>query len=75
MANMTSTPPAPLGDELRTLREARGWSRRTLADRSATSEATIARAELNGKVPKVDIIARWAVALDVPVADLLVAAA
>jgi transcriptional regulator with XRE-family HTH domain len=75
MAELIQTPPAPLGLELRTLREAKGWSRRTLADRSATSEASIARTELYGHTPKVTILSRWADALDVSVADLLKVAA
>lgn len=64
-----------LGRRLRALREGRSWSRRTLAARSGTSEASIARTELYGHTPKLDSISRWATALDVALTDLLEPAA
>lgn len=62
------TPPTT---SLRLLREARGWSRETLADKSGTASLTILRAELHGSDPATSTIKAWADALGVSVADLL----
>lgn len=56
---------------LRTLREARGWSRETLADRSGTSAMTVLRAELHDANPAISTVAAWAHALGVSVSDLM----
>ena len=67
MADLNS----PLSGNLKAARTAKGWSRRTLADRSGTSEATLARVELYGHTPNVSAIYAWATALDVPPSALL----
>lgn len=72
MANTPTT--TDLGRRLRQLREERTWSRRTLADRSGTSEASIARTELYGHTPKLETLNRWAHTLEVGLGDLLEAA-
>lgn len=59
------------GRRLRQHREAKGWSRRTLADRSGTSEANIARVELNGHNAKLDSWDAWSACLEVPLSVLL----
>lgn len=59
------------GHRLRTERERKGWSRRTLADKSGTSEATVARVELYGHEAKLDAWDSWAAVLEVPLADLI----
>ena len=60
----------PLAD-LRKLREARGWSRETLAEKSGTSAMTILRAELHGSDPSLSTLTAWADALDVPLDELV----
>lgn len=60
-----------LGRNLRTAREARSWSRETLARESATSVPTIARTELYGAEPNLSILYAWALALDIEASDLL----
>lgn len=59
------------GRRLRTERDAKGWSRRTLADKSGTSEASIARVELTGHHAKLDSWDAWSAALAVPLSQLL----
>lgn len=61
-----------LGTALRVAREARGWSRATLAKKSGTSEPAIARTELYGNQPRLTTLEAWAEALDTSVGDLLV---
>lgn len=70
MANLTPSTSA-LGRSLRTLREARGWSRDTLASRAGVGEATIARVELYGHEPSLPVLRSLAVGLGVPLAHLL----
>jgi transcriptional regulator with XRE-family HTH domain len=62
---------SPLGTNLRTAREAAGWSRAGLADASGTSEPAIAKTELYGSKPRLATIEAWAKALGVPIAALL----
>lgn len=57
---------------LRAAREARGWSRATLADASGTSEPAISRTELYGNQPRLSTLEAWADALGLTVGDLLV---
>jgi transcriptional regulator with XRE-family HTH domain len=53
------------------MREARGWSRETLADKSGTSAMTILRFELHGSDPSLSTLKAWADALDVTIAEML----
>lgn len=61
-----------LGRTLRSAREAREWSRETLAAKSGTSVAAIARTELYGALPRMSTLYGWANALEIDAADLLV---
>lgn len=65
-----STPTA-LAANLRSAREALGWSRATLARKSGTSTAAIARTELYGKQPRIPTVRAWAGALGTTIAVLL----
>lgn len=56
---------------LRTLREARGWSRETLADKSGTSAMTVLRFELHGSDPSLSTLKAWSDALGVSIAEML----
>lgn len=69
MANQTER--TALGRNLRTAREAKGWSRATLARESSTSSAAIARAELYGRQPRLSTVRLWAEALGISLADLV----
>lgn len=60
-----------LGRNLRTLREARGWSRDLLARKSDTAPLTILRAEVHGSDPAASTLLAWATALDVTVSELV----
>lgn len=60
-----------LGTTLRRTREAKGWSRATLAAKSGTSEPAIARTELYGSSPRLATLRLWAEALEVEVSALL----
>ena len=60
----------PLAD-LRKLREARGWSRETLAEKSGTSAMTVLRAELHGSDPSLSTLTAWADALGVQIDELV----
>lgn len=60
-----------LGRNLRSAREAREWSRETLARESGTSVPAISRTELYGKEPRLSTLYQWARALDVDPAELL----
>lgn len=60
-----------LGTTLRATREAKQWSRATLAKRSGTSEPAIARTELYGSSPNIATLQRWAEALEVDISELL----
>lgn len=59
------------GRRLRTLREAKGWSRDLLARKSGTAPLTILRAEVHGTDPVLSTVVAWADALGVPPADLV----
>lgn len=59
------------GTRLRQAREGKGWSRRTLADKSGTSEATIARVELYEHQAGLDCWDAWSSILEVSLSDLL----
>lgn len=59
------------GTRLRAEREARGWSRRTLADKAGTSESNIARVELYGHRAGLDQWDAWSDVLEVPLSRLL----
>lgn len=61
----------PLGTALRTEREAKGWSRATLALKSGTSEPAISRTELYGANPRISTLMRWANALEVELSSLV----
>lgn len=60
------------GGRLRELREARGLTQGQLAERSGSGEAEISRHERNHEKsnPGVDVLGRYAVALDVPLYSL-----
>lgn len=60
-----------LGTTLRRTREAKGWSRATLAKKSTTSEPAIARTELYGSSPRLATLRQWAEALEVDISFLL----
>ena len=60
-----------LGTTLRATREAKGWSRATLAKRSGTSEPAVARTELYGSSPRLTTLRQWADALEVDISYLL----
>ena len=65
------TDSTPLGFRLRAAREAKGWSRETLARATGTSALTILRAEIHGSSPRIDTLTSWAEALDVSIGQLL----
>jgi transcriptional regulator with XRE-family HTH domain len=58
-----------LGEQVRRLRRARGWSQEELATRAHTSQAAIARLELGDVDPKVSTLERLSTALG---ADLVI---
>lgn len=60
-----------LGRNLRTAREARGWSRETLSRESGTAVASISRTELYGHTPTLGLVYAWASALEVPLGEIL----
>jgi transcriptional regulator with XRE-family HTH domain len=59
------------GRAIRQLREARGWTRGTLALNAGIGEATICRVELYGTEPSTPVLRKIAAAFDVSVASLL----
>jgi transcriptional regulator with XRE-family HTH domain len=60
-----------IGANLRKAREGHGWSRETLAGKAGVSVATVARTELYGNVPRLDLLSALAVALEIGLADLI----
>lgn len=56
-----------LGRTLRMLREARGWSRETLAGNAGVGVATISRIELYGRTPSLGVLYLLAGALEEPI--------
>lgn len=68
---MADSTTSSVGSNLRREREARGWSRETLARESGTSLPTIARTELYGKEPRISTLTAWADALGVSLTVLL----
>lgn len=56
---------------LRRVRDARGWSRVTLSEKSGVGTTTIAQIELYGRSARTDTLRALARALDVPVGTLL----
>jgi ribosome-binding protein aMBF1 (putative translation factor) len=54
-----------IGREVRTLREAKGWSQRELAEAAGMTQPAIARCEAGGTVPTLPVLERLAAALDV----------
>lgn len=62
---------ARFGERLRELRLARGMSQGELASQAEVTTNYISRLEAGGAAPGIDLVARLAVALGVPVADLL----
>jgi transcriptional regulator with XRE-family HTH domain len=59
------------GERLRELRLARGMSQAELASQAEVTTNYISRLEGGGAAPGIDLVARLAVSLGVPVADLL----
>lgn len=59
------------GSRLRAARETAGLSRSQLASRSGVSLRTIARVELENRMPRVEYLQALTRALDVTVADIL----
>ena len=59
-----------MGRNLRTLRDARGWSRDLLARKSDTAPLTILRAEVHGSDPALSTVLAWADALGVSLDEL-----
>lgn len=54
-----------LGDQVRRLREARGWSQAELAERMGSRQPVIARLELGGVEPTIPTLERVSAALGV----------
>lgn len=63
--------PSDLGRRLRSLREARGWSRDLLARKSGITTMTILRTEVHGTDPTLATVQSLATALDVTVSELV----
>jgi transcriptional regulator with XRE-family HTH domain len=61
-------------EQLRTLRRTTGLTQRQLADAARLSEGYVARLEAGDTSPGLDLLARLAAALSVPLTDLLPAA-
>lgn len=61
----------PLANQLRTLREAKGWSRKRLAEESGVTEGTIVNIEQSGADPKSATIKRMVIALGCTADELL----
>lgn len=59
------------GERLRELRLARGMSQPELAQQAEVTTNYISRLEGGGAAPGIDLVARLAMALGVPIADLL----
>lgn len=70
-AGLTIASVTPPTTGLRTLREARGWSRETLAAKSGTTAMTILRYEVHGSDPALSTLKAWADALGVSIDDML----
>lgn len=62
-----------VGQRVRHRREELGLSRETVAAQAGISSSTVARLELQGAVPKLAILRRIAVVIDLPLADLVAA--
>lgn len=60
-----------IGATVHELRQAKGLSRARLAAAARVSSSTIDRLELEGRVPKLNLLSRIARALDVSVRDLI----
>lgn len=63
-----------LGEYVRTLRKARGWTQEYLAERANVDQTFISQVETNKTRPSFPYLQRLADGLAVPVADLLLAA-
>lgn len=59
-----------LGENIKRLRDKKGWSQEALAQEAGVSFATILRPERHGKVPRAENLEAIATALGVSVADL-----
>ena len=59
-----------LGATVRAAREARGWSRATLAKQAAVSSGTVSSLELYGTAPRWDTVQSIARALDIDLSTL-----
>lgn len=68
-------PITELGQAVREAREAKGWSRATLAGHARIGATTVASIELYGRAPRLETVRSIARALGVPLADLLEEAA
>jgi ribosome-binding protein aMBF1 (putative translation factor) len=54
-----------IGRAVRSLREAKGWSQRELAEAARMTQPAVARCEAGGTMPTLPVLERLAVALDV----------
>jgi transcriptional regulator with XRE-family HTH domain len=59
-----------LGDRIRTLRQARGWTQERLAELANLDRSYIAGIELGGRNPSLKTLDRLAAAFHVGIADL-----
>ncbi len=59
------------GMRLKKLREVRGWTQKSLAEKVGVSRNTIARLEVGNRRPSLQLLERLAKALKVKVGDLL----
>ena len=59
------------GDKLKQLRVLRGWSQEELAQRLETSKQVISRYENGQRIPRIDVVQRYAALLNVPLASFI----
>ncbi|WIV52932.1 helix-turn-helix domain-containing protein [Amycolatopsis nalaikhensis] len=61
-----------LGAEVRTLREAQGWTQTQVAERAGMTQSAMARFEAGGRIPTLPVLARIAAALQVQLSIALI---